>query len=291
MGQRMASLDDRHSDFHCADHRILAPALELADYVQSYIYRDTHFADPQPRPFTVSLYTMMNFHLGVPFRIFEYASGRVRVMPNVIVAGPCDHRTADAVSTGRNVDFIVRFRPTGFFRLFGISPFEIRNGAYDGADVLGTGLKALWEQLSCLSNPLAMRSAVEALLLERLSDALAISPAQRALEFMLQRPQSRNLGGVARSVQLAECSLRRHFVTQLGVPPKRLQRMVRLQTVAGLKQQHPLLPWNEACLEAGYFDQSHFINEFRELTGSSPVKFMRELDALPKEMRHNYFNR
>jgi len=33
--------------------------------------------------------------------------------------------------------------------------------------------------------------------------------------------------------------------------------------------------WSRLALAAGYFDQSHFIREFRSVTGEAPERFFR----------------
>jgi AraC-like DNA-binding protein len=36
--------------------------------------------------------------------------------------------------------------------------------------------------------------------------------------------------------------------------------------------------WSELALACGYYDQSHFINEFRAFSGVTPEAFWRQLD-------------
>jgi|JI10StandDraft_1071094.scaffolds.fasta_scaffold161693_2 hypothetical protein len=56
---------------------------------------------------------------------------------------------------------------------------------------------------------------------------------------------------------------------QLGVPPKFLQRLGRLHASLRAQGQGPL-PWVQAALDAGYWDQSHLVRDYRHLAGVAP---------------------
>jgi hypothetical protein len=58
--------------------------------------------------------------------------------------------------------------------------------------------------------------------------------------------------------------------------------MLRFRHAIALKRRSAEKSWTEVCLEAGYYDQAHFISECQALVGSSPSRFMRELAAIPK---------
>lgn len=271
--------------------RSFRPAAALSDFVQGYTYEDTEYLVGRPRPYAVSLRPIIKIHLGSAGQAFEYAAARHRLLPRVLVLGPCDHRVADLVDAGRNTNFIIKFHPTGFYRLFGMSPAAMRNYAQDGCDVLGHRMASLLDRLGGLSDPGAMAAAVDDVLSTWLSTAIGPSRLQGAVDNLVSGRGRYGLGQLAREVETSQSSLRRHFVTQIGLPPKRLLQILRFQTAATLKELHPHLSWTRVGLEAGYYDQSHFITEFRAMSGAAPSSFMGQLSTLPEFVRRTYFSR
>jgi len=72
---------------------------------------------------------------------------------------------------------------------------------------------------------------------------------------------------------------RRYFSAQvrrrIGLLPKALQRITRLRRLlAELDARKPIC-WSSEAVGAGYFDQPHAIRDFRELTGMTPVEYVK----------------
>ena len=67
--------------------------------------------------------------------------------------------------------------------------------------------------------------------------------------------------------------LERKFIKQIGISPKQLCKVIRLQTALKmmLNQQGESLV--EIAYNSSYFDQAHFIKDFREFTGITPKEF------------------
>ncbi|RTZ18280.1 AraC family transcriptional regulator [Vibrio aquaticus] len=67
--------------------------------------------------------------------------------------------------------------------------------------------------------------------------------------------------------------LERMFVKQVGVSPKQLGKLIRLQTAlkAMLNEEESL---THIAYQNDYYDQSHFIKDFKEFTGVSPKEFL-----------------
>ncbi|WP_436447174.1 helix-turn-helix domain-containing protein [Microbacterium sp. I2] len=68
--------------------------------------------------------------------------------------------------------------------------------------------------------------------------------------------------------------LAKRFKEVIGVTPKRLARSYRFtSTVLALDVAAPV-DWGDVAARAGYFDQAHFVREFREYTGLTPTRYV-----------------
>jgi AraC-like DNA-binding protein len=61
----------------------------------------------------------------------------------------------------------------------------------------------------------------------------------------------------------------------VGVPPKTFARVVRLQRLLEALRSARDPHWSALATWAGYYDQSHLVAEFKELTGVTPSAWTR----------------
>lgn len=66
--------------------------------------------------------------------------------------------------------------------------------------------------------------------------------------------------------------LRRLFEFYIGDTAKTFSKVIRFQSILKAKPSNQLLRQNKLFLDAGYYDQSHFIKEFRNFYGVTPGK-------------------
>jgi transcriptional regulator GlxA family with amidase domain len=78
---------------------------------------------------------------------------------------------------------------------------------------------------------------------------------------------------IAARHNLSVRQMERCFAEHVGTTPKMFSRLMRLQTALEMSRRSGQPAWAETALAAGYFDQSHMVREFRELTGETPVGF------------------
>ncbi len=84
---------------------------------------------------------------------------------------------------------------------------------------------------------------------------------------------------LARTFGLSERSLERRFQIHIGTTPKKYARIVRLRST--IFQRKKLSSWAEVAYAAGYYDQSHMINDFQALYGMSPDSILPQMEASP----------
>ena len=80
------------------------------------------------------------------------------------------------------------------------------------------------------------------------------------------------------------------FRSEVGLSPKLFHRVQRFQRVLIQVRRLPEPEWEQLALEAGYFDQSHLIRDFRAFSGFSPADYLRRVKELRKKGLHVKFN-
>ena len=81
------------------------------------------------------------------------------------------------------------------------------------------------------------------------------------------------MAAVADRLGLTERTLRRRFTERVGLSPKRFARVRRLRRLLASIPADGVVNWAQTAVVCGYFDQSHMINDFQELTGITPSAY------------------
>lgn len=77
----------------------------------------------------------------------------------------------------------------------------------------------------------------------------------------------------AKSVGVSERRLSQVFREYVGIAPKMWCRIRRFQAAVETLHQGVDVPWAELALACGYYDQSHFANDFRAFSGIDPTTY------------------
>lgn len=78
-------------------------------------------------------------------------------------------------------------------------------------------------------------------------------------------------------VHWSKRTLQRLFYDYVGVSPKWVIQRYRLHDAAEALTDEPAPDWAKLALELGYFDQAHFIKDFRTTVGKTPTEYARML--------------
>jgi AraC-like DNA-binding protein len=185
------------------------------------------------------------------------------------VVGPMTH-FADYTLSPQMMHVGVRFRPGMWLKQLGINGDGFRDTILPLEDLWGAPARFLLDQIA------EQDSAEEcaSLLLQSIPQPQPRTPVQRAIAWMEKHPGSVSLDWIARQASLSPRQFRRVCISQTGLSPKFLARVLRFRhahsRLASESGQHAGL-----AAECGYADQSHFIAEFQQFTGHTPSSYLR----------------
>jgi methylphosphotriester-DNA--protein-cysteine methyltransferase len=178
--------------------------------------------------------------------------------------------------------FAVRFQPWGAARLLGTSAGTLAGLLPALEEVVGgPEARAAEGALHAAQDARARVRALDAWLLRRLGRArTAPAEVEAAVRLALRRPTPARVSEVASAVGRGPRRLERAFREHVGLAPKVLLRVARLQAVLRALRAVRVRSWAVAAADAGYADQAHLTREFVDLAGLTPTAYAREQHLL-----------
>lgn len=118
---------------------------------------------------------------------------------------------------------------------------------------------------------------IEGFLLNRLSGKTIISKiVKTTIDAIYSTKGSTSIGAIIEDDLSKRRQLERKFIKQIGISPKQLGKMIRLQTVLKIFLNQQIETFTEIAYESGYYDQAHFNKDFKEFTGITPKEFLED---------------
>lgn len=170
----------------------------------------------------------------------------------------------------------VHFKPGGAFPFLGVPAGELADTHVDLQVLWGSLAVRLRERL-CAATPAERFRLLEEALISRLRNPPDRHPAVSvALDMFEQSAGVLRVRDIAQRIGVSQRRFIQVFTTEVGLTPKlysRIRRFKRAREVAGKIRA---TDWAEVALDCGYFDQSHFIREFRAFSGITPMTYLKQ---------------
>ena len=93
--------------------------------------------------------------------------------------------------------------------------------------------------------------------------------------------QAESVARAASDMHLSRRALERRFADQVGVSPKQYARIQRIALARDLLKRGVSRQQAELAQRLGYFDEAHFIRDFRAMVGITPGQYARRQSPFP----------
>lgn len=254
--------------------RHLTPSPALSDFVDYYfIVESKSTSETHPVEVFPSPQLEMTFTFGAPDTSYVTSgAGDTRPAEDYSVTG---FTTSKSVYTNQDDLGVVMvgFKPWGIQNFLDFDVGQLTNRTLDLKNAWPADLRVLEDQVRAVASDAARIGVIENFLLSilrsREQDRMVIEAVHRIVSSNGNRP----IRELSRDFHLSQKQFIRRFKRTVGVSPKLFSRIIRFQSIMDLMKtrQFRLL---DVALEAGFFDQAHFIKEFREFTGESPRVYL-----------------
>lgn len=176
---------------------------------------------------------------------------------------------------GRSHGIQIDLSPPAAHRLFGLPLYELAEGQVPLEHVLEEPFLA--ERLHGAGTWEGRFHLLDVLLARRLDDA---EPSSREILWawtrLVETGGAARIGDLARELGWSRKRIVARFREEIGLPPKRAARLLRFERARALAESATRPEWAWIAREAGYYDQSHLINDFRSVTGRTPETFFQD---------------
>lgn len=170
----------------------------------------------------------------------------------------------------------VKFRAGGFFPFWQRDVSLITGSTIHFTEAFGREADHWMDGVLDAGDDQAMAAQAESLLLSRLPERDEL--AELADRIVQEVMNDRTLTMVEHMCERSGMTIRqlqRLFRKYVGVTPKWVIKRFRLQEVAERLERDASVQWTELADQLGYFDQAHFIKDFKSVLGQSPSVYRK----------------
>ena len=235
---------------------------------------------PSPRlnPFVASYWSLQVSNIKEPENYRVLPDGCIDLLfdnisrPSGVIVGSMTKSVSVTLQPNARY-FGVRFRPGGASSFLNISLKEIADTQLKLEDVWRN---AYSEFSDVMDNKQVKRQieTVENLLEKQLSNkAIGNRKVQAAITLLNAHDGNYSVNMLSKTLEISRQHLNRIFTEAVGLNLKMFSRIVRLQAALKCARRAPVNDWALFALENGYYDQAHFISDFKDLTGVTPTNF------------------
>jgi AraC-like DNA-binding protein len=212
------------------------------------------------------------------------SGGTVTQVPNHSLSGL---RTRHLINrqSGRLLLLGVSFRTAGLYPFIKVPVAELMNCTV-ALDELIPNFKGAFDGCIHPQNHIThCIEAIEEILAQRLEARYMVPARAQGLISAFARPtQSAGIKKFCSRQGISQRRLERIFNRYVGLSPKRFKRLTRFQAALNSLLKRNMPDFGALAYEHDYYDQAHFIHDFKAFTGCSPRRFVKQKASLKQIM-------
>ncbi len=176
------------------------------------------------------------------------------------------------IPSGRDSEmFIINFHKGMAYPFVEIPLNELTDYVIDGELVLTNEILNIREKLLGIADIDKKFRYTENILLNRYGSRLKIdSFINFAVNVIINDPGKSAMNEISNNCGYSQKHLIKIFKEHVGLTPKAFLKVIRFQKAVNSIEPDKLPDWSTVAFDCGYYDQPHFINDFKQFSGFTP---------------------
>lgn len=173
--------------------------------------------------------------------------------------------------------FGIKFKPGAFYPFYQSSISELTGTSISFQELFGEASEPLENAILTLDDEGEMVQLAENFLRKRLPERdKQVELISRIVEHIMNNREIIKVDDVVDRFNINKRRLQRLFHQYVGVSPKWVIKRYRLHEAAEQLADGDIRDWSNLIVELGYFDQAHFIKDFKSVVGQSPTAYVKK---------------
>ena len=254
----------------------ISPPKELSRYIECFwIVED---ADPTPtiQKIIPDGFPEMIFHFGDPYLI-KLKSKWTKQSWSLLGGQITGHFYLK--NTGISSVLGIKFRPAALALLFDIDMHPLTDRVISLRSLGQTDVKIIENLVKNADGHTARIDKAVEYVSKKLS-VIDDRPINNAVEKILSSNGTISINDLCSDTGCSERQLERLFKRYIGLSPKLYSRIIRFAYIFQQVQGSKKMNGSELGIASGYYDQSHFIRNFKAFSGEDPSRYLFDQPSL-----------
>jgi AraC-like DNA-binding protein len=246
------------------------PSFDLARFVECYWMITDDSIAPRQQKIVPDGFPEIIVHLADPYKI--NIDGQWAEQSQFLIAGQL-RKYFYLENTGTSAVFGIKLKPAALTLLFEIDMSQLTDSVFD-FDRFDLAETQDWKKSMAAATGFDQCIQVtESFLSANISGVSPMRlPIEDCLDIIFSRAGACSISDLASVGGVGTRQLELYFKKFVGLSPKFFSRVVRFSKIFTLIQENKP-DWPEIAHLAGYFDQAHFIRNFKAFTGEEPSRY------------------
>ncbi len=181
------------------------------------------------------------------------------------------------LTEGAGRAFCIKFRPGAFYPFVNFPVSRLTDKRASLAEVFGAAGQALETAIRAAEDEQSIEIAEQFLRSRHPERDESVALIHQIIERIIVDRALTKCSELERYFNMTQRTLQRLFSRCVGIGPSWVIRRYRIHEAVEQLEQGKTVDWPELAVDLGYFDQAHFIKDFKRLIGVSPARYVRRM--------------